>query len=203
MLTDQERKVLDLIDESQQDVIECLQNLIRFKTITPQQDTPAEGDDYKDLQQYVSGIVQSLGFEVDLWEADAAKLSVFPGSGVKSDRDLSNMPVLAATHQGTGGGRSLILNGHYDVVPPGLLENWQQDPFSGVVKDGVLYGRGANDMKGGIAAMLQALKFIEQSGVKLAGDVIVQTVPDEEASCMGTLLCCFRDQVAVRNFGAE
>ena len=57
---------------------------------------------------------------------DASKLQTFPGSGVKNDRDLSNMPVLAVTLKGSGGGKSLILNGHYDVVPPGVRKNWSK-----------------------------------------------------------------------------
>ena len=127
-----------------------------------------------------------------MWEADAAELERFPGSGVKPDRDLSNMPILVGTRQGSGGSRSLILNGHYDVVPPGLVENWHHEPFGVEVDGGRIYGRGTNDMKGGIAAMLQALRFIRQAGLELAGNLVVQTVPDEESSCMGTLSCCQR-----------
>ena len=86
----------------------------------------------------------------------------------------------------------LSLNGHYDVVSPGIIQNWGHDPFGGEIEGDKLFGRGAVDMKGGIAAMLKAVKFIQQAGVQLAGDLIVQTVPDEEASCMGTLSCCQR-----------
>ncbi len=86
----------------------------------------------------------------------------------------------------------MILNGHYDVVPPGMVENWRHDPFGGEVEDGRVYGRGAADMKGGIAAMLVALRCIRKAGLALAGDLTVQTVPDEEATCMGTLSCCQR-----------
>lgn len=64
-----------------------------------------------------------------------------------SDRDLENMPVIAGKLRSNGKGRSLILNGHYDVVPPGLMENWSHDPLN--------------------------------------GDLIIETVPDEEASNMG------------------
>jgi acetylornithine deacetylase len=136
--------------------------------------------------------LDELGFQIETWEVEAEKLDRFPGSGVKPDRDLRGMPVLAGKREGTGDGKSLILNGHYDVVPPGILENWNHDPFGGVIEDNKIYGRGACDMKGGIASMLQALKFLKRSGIELKGDVTVETVPEEETSCMGTLSCCQR-----------
>jgi acetylornithine deacetylase len=192
MLTENERRVVGLIDEGRADLVEYTQELVRFKTVTPPDDGRGEGDDYRALQALVGGTLGSLGYELDMWEADAAKLERFPGSGVKSDRDLSNMPIVVGTLPGRGGGKSLILNGHYDVVPPGLVENWRYEPFGAEVDGGRIYGRGTNDMKGGIAAMLQALKLISQAGVELAGDLVVQTVPDEESTCMGTLSCCQR-----------
>ena len=192
MVNEKEQNLLNLIDQGQNDIIQCLQKLISFKTITPQDDEIAKGKDYKELQNYISNIIKPIGFEVETWEVDASKLPTFPGSGVKKDRDLSNMPVLAGTLKGSGGGKSLILNGHYDVVPPGVRKNWTHDPFGGEIANEIIYGRGSNDMKGGIAAMLQAIKFIKKAGIDLLGDVIIQTVPEEEASCMGTLSCCQR-----------
>jgi acetylornithine deacetylase len=106
------------------------------------------------------------------------------------------MPVLVGRLPGAGKGRSLILNGHYDVVPLGLLKSWTRDPFAGEVVDGKIYGRGANDMKGGIAAMLKALEFIGRAGFALEGDTLAQIVPDEEATCMGTLAACQRGYTA-------
>jgi acetylornithine deacetylase len=102
------------------------------------------------------------------------------------------MPVLVGKLPGAGEGKSLILNGHYDVVPLGLVENWKRDPWKGEILDGRIYGRGTNDMKGGIAAMIKAVDFIRRAGLTLMGDVTVQTVPEEEASCMGTLSACQR-----------
>jgi len=192
MLSKKEKAVLTLIDKHTDDIVAYLQDLIRFKTITPPTGGRAEGDDYRGLQDLVSQTLKEMGFSLDVWEADAAELQRFPGSGIKPDRDLSNMPIVVGQLQGSGGGKSLILNGHYDVVSPGMLENWRHDPFGGELEGGKLFGRGAIDMKGGIAAMLQAVKFIQQAGVKLAGDLMVQTVPDEESSCMGTLSCCQR-----------
>jgi acetylornithine deacetylase len=192
VISDQEREVLAQIDEGQEDIIDCLQNLISFKTITPPGDDKVEAEDHQNLQEYVAGILDELGFQIETWEVEADKLDRFPGSGVKPDRDLQGMPVLAGKREGKGGGKSLILNGHYDVVPPGILENWNHDPFGGVIEKNRIYGRGACDMKGGVAAMLQAVIFLNRAGVKLNGDLTVQTVPEEETSCMGTLSCCQR-----------
>lgn len=73
------------------------------------------------------------------------------------------------------------------MVPLGLIENWKRDPFAGEIENGRIYGRGSNDMKDGIAAMIKAVDFIRRADLLLEGDVLVQTVPEEEATCMGTL----------------
>ena len=121
MITDHERKVMKLIEAGKGDIVDCLQYLISFKTITPPLEKKVESQDYLNLQEYISGILGEIGFKTETWEVDAEKLERFPGSGVKPERDLRGMPVLAAMREGSGGGKSLILNGHYDVVPPGIL----------------------------------------------------------------------------------
>jgi acetylornithine deacetylase len=196
MIEAREQQVLDLIDANQQEVIDFLRELLAFKTITPDAQ-PIEHDEFIRHQAFVKQTLTDLGFqEIDIWEADATKLGAEPGSGVDKSRDLRNMPILVGRLPGAGGGRSLILNGHYDVVPLGLLEAWTRDPFAGEVADGKIYGRGTNDMKGGIAAMLKALDFIARAGFALDGDILAQIVPDEEASCMGTLAACQRGYTA-------
>jgi len=196
MIEAREQQVLDLIDVNRQEVVDFLRELLAFKTITPDAQ-PIEHDEFIRHQAFAKQILTDLGFqEIDVWEADAAKLGAVPGSGVNKNRDLRNMPILVGRLPGAGGGRSLILNGHYDVVPLGLLEAWTRDPFAGEIADGKIYGRGTNDMKGGIAAMLKALDFIRRAGFALDGDILAQIVPDEEASCMGTLAACQRGYAA-------
>jgi acetylornithine deacetylase len=196
MLSEKEKTVLALIDDGQEEIIEYLRKLIRFKTITPPEDSRAENDEYKKLQNFISKTLAELNFDLETWEVEAAELDRFPGSGVDPSRDLSNMPVVVGKLKGAGQGRSLILNGHYDVVPPGIIENWSHDPFAGEIEDHKIFGRGTCDMKGGLAAMLQALKFIQQAGIRLDGDLTVEIVPDEEMSCMGSLSCCQRGYTA-------
>ncbi|MBW2493509.1 MAG: ArgE/DapE family deacylase [Deltaproteobacteria bacterium] len=196
MVDERERRVMDLIDTNHREIIDLLRELLAFKTITPG-DQPVEHDEFIRHQAFLKQTLTNLGFEeIDVWEADAAKLGAEPGSGVNKNRDLRNMPILVGRLPGAGGGRSLILNGHYDVVPLGLLEAWTRDPFAGEIADGKIYGRGTNDMKGGIAAMLKALDFIARAGFTLDGDILAQIVPDEEASCMGTLAACQRGYTA-------
>ncbi len=164
--------------------------LLQFRTVAPLIGERAEGTAYRDLQAFVSERLRALAFDVDTWEIEPGSLTAFPGSGVQRERDLRNMPVLVGRRSGHG--RSLILNGHYDVVPPGLVENWSQPPFEGAVADGRVYGRGACDMKGGFAAMLFALECIQAAGVELPGPLVFESVPDEEQTSMGTLACCQR-----------
>jgi acetylornithine deacetylase len=94
---------------------------------------------------------------------------------------VGTLPAAAA------GGRSLVLNGHVDVVSAEPVEHWTHGPWAGEVAGGRMYGRGTGDMKGGVAAMIYALKALRAAGIGLRGDVLVQTVLDEECGGNGTL----------------
>lgn len=102
------------------------------------------------------------GYEIDFYEV------------------ATNRPNVVATRKGTGGGRSLIWAAHTDVVPvtPEQREVWVgSGPFSGEVIDGKLYGRGASDMKGAIAAYVMAAKILKDEGVELQGDLLLAQSP--------------------------
>ena len=83
---------------------------------------------------------------------------------------------------GKKGGRRLILNGHSDVVPPGNPERWDFDPFCSDIREGKIWGRGASDMKCGLAGLLFAMGILADEGVALNGEVLLTIVPDEEVS---------------------
>ena len=85
---------------------------------------------------------------------------------------------LVARLSGRGKGKTLVLNGHLDVVPPG--EGWTVDPFGAEIKDGILYGRGASDMKSGLAALAAAVAAFKRSGAKFNGEIIFMAAGDEE-----------------------
>jgi acetylornithine deacetylase len=190
MLRQKEKELLRSIDSREEWIIDKLRALIRYPTITPGLGCRAEDRAYRNYQLDMQKSLEGLGFAVESWEIDASKLETFWGSGVDPDRDLSNMPVLVGRKKGRGEGRSLILNGHYDVVPPGELDAWSHGPFLADRVGNRIYGRGAADMKGGIAAMLAALQLIDEAGIELEGELIFESVPDEEGSTMGTLACC-------------
>lgn len=190
MLTPEERRVLARIEERRDALVDLLVRMIRFPTVAPLIGEHAEGTQYRDFQAFVEARLIDLGFAAETFEADAATLPRFPGSGVMPDRDLSNMPILIGTRSGRG--RSLLLNAHYDVVPPGVIANWSHPPFDGVMADGKVFGRGTCDMKGGFAAMLHALESIQGAGTELSLPLVFESVPDEEQSSMGTLACCAR-----------
>lgn len=129
---------------------------------------------------------RKLGLNLDIWEIGDEELLAHPA--YCSDRkDYSGNPNVVAVMKGEGGGKSLILNGHIDVVPEGDLDDWQHDPFSGYIKDGKMFGRGTTDMKGGTASLLLAIEAIIAANIKLKGDVIFQSVIEEESGGAGTL----------------
>jgi acetylornithine deacetylase len=79
--------------------------------------------------------------------------------------------------RGPGRGRSLMFNGHIDIDP--LVEGWTTDPWMPTIKDGKLYGAGIRNMKGGVAAMIEAALMVQRTGTPLAGDLIIACVDGE------------------------
>jgi acetylornithine deacetylase/succinyl-diaminopimelate desuccinylase family protein len=102
------------------------------------------------------------------------------GLEVRVMEEETNRSNVIARLKGKVGKPVLVFNGHVDTVPTGDLSLWSVDPFAGIVKDGKLYGRGSCDMKGGIAAMTEAVKAIQDSGQELRGDILLECVVDEE-----------------------
>lgn len=138
-------------------------------------------------QRLVEDRIRSLGVKPERVTVDLERLRGRPGFSPvdwssEGEFDVSGRLVGAAT-----GGRSLILNGHVDVVPSTPDDHWTHDPWGGEVEDGRLYGRGAADMKAGVAAMLAAAAAIRAAGVELRGDLELQSVIEEECSGHGTL----------------
>jgi acetylornithine deacetylase len=181
------REVDAFVAERTADLVELVRTLVRFETVSVDLAPGSEhrGNDEGALQEFVGGVLASLGAEVDQWEPDAAALRDHPM--MPPWHHWEGRPITVATLRGAGGGRSLIVNGHIDVVSPGDPANWTTPPFAADVRDGRIYGRGAVDMKGGVAAAIFALRALRETGVRLAGDVIVEVVPDEETCAMGTV----------------
>jgi len=124
----------------------------------------------------------------DVW-LDAEALRAHPHSSPFSWEVASKRNVVADWRAGAAGGRSLILNGHIDVVPPAASALWTGDPFTPRRDGDWLYGRGAGDMKAGLVAVAGAVRALRSTGVELAGDVQLQSVVEEECTGNGALQC--------------
>jgi acetylornithine deacetylase len=167
-----------------EDIVGFLQEMIRVPSINPYFGAEPGGE--AAVQDVIARRMERLGAAIERWEPSADALVAYAGRpGYYAGRSFAGRPNQAATLRGAGGGRSLLLTGHIDVVPPGA--GWTVDPFAAVRKDGRIYGRGTVDMKGGIAAMIAAVEAVLGAGLRPRGDVIVGTVVDEEAGGMGTL----------------
>lgn len=135
-------------------------------------------------QRRIAELLADAGADVEVVAHDLDELAHHPAYSAEFDRD-ELLGVVGRT--GAGEGPTLLVDGHVDVVPPGLDEDWTTPAFAPSVRDGALYGRGACDMKGGLAAAVHALEVLGDLGVELAGEVAVASVGAEEDGGAGTL----------------
>ena len=169
-------------EQNQSTIVGFLQDLIRVPSVTGE-----EGP----IQRLIAGRLQEIGLAVDVFEPSLAELREHPAF-VEVSRGYEGRPNVVGVLKGEGGGKSLLFNGHVDVIPAGAQESWQHGCWSGDLAGGRLYGRGASDMKSGLAAMTMAIKAIRESGIRLRGDVILEYTVDEELSGNGTLACVMK-----------
>lgn len=139
-----------------------LEALVAINSINPSLVPGAPGE--AEIAAYLAGVCRRMGLSVRIQEAA-------PGR-----------PNVIATLRGRGGGRSLMLNGHVDTVAVAGMDR----PFEPQIRDGRLFGRGAYDMKGGVAAMIGAVRAVRAAGIVPAGDVVLAMVADEEYASLGT-----------------
>ncbi|KAM0470478.1 hypothetical protein ACHAP7_009542 [Fusarium lateritium] len=129
------------------------------------------------------------GYETKEIEMKESVLSKHPGAG-KFTTEHSKAPVVIGVHvpsSATPGGKSLLLNGHVDIVPIGPQDLWKHPPYSGDIEDGWMYGRGGGDMRAGLVANMFALDALRQIGKQPASRVILESVPEEESTGNGTM----------------
>ncbi len=167
-------------------LVQTIKELVQI----PSENTPPVGAELG-CQQYVHERLASLGLKAEMYDIGSVPgLTEHPA--FRHAREYTNRPNVAAVWQGAGGGRSLLLSGHIDTVPRGSAK-WNYDPFGATIEGNRLYGLGSNDMKGGIAAMLVAVEALREAGVRLRGDVLVETIVDEEfGGVNGTLAARLR-----------
>lgn len=166
--------ILARVDAEEDRLVDLLCRLIAFETPSP----PARNT--ASAQAFMAGELAKLGFAIDTWDVHPGDPNVV---GVLKGADPERH-------------RSLILNGHMDVAEVQAGEAWETGPFQPVVRDGAVIGRGAADMKGGLAGALFALTLLKESGATLGGDIVFQSVIGEEVGEAGTLQCCTRGYTA-------
>jgi len=135
------------------------------------------------VTEFVAEYARRLGFAVDLWQADEEELARL-GPLPPKFLPLSGRPTLVVRCPGAGGGRSLMFNAHSDVVAAPDAGSWKFGPWSGMVHEDKLHGRGACDTKGPLVSALWAMRALQSSGARLAGDVLLELIPGEE-DCVG------------------
>lgn len=179
--------VKKIISDNQSRYLEFLGTLIGFDTSVIR-----HGEDGQEeaAQKYLAGYLEKMGCVVDLFEPDNERMKLYPG--YNQGHSYNKRPNVVGVYKGTGGGKSLILNGHMDTMPSGSLEKWNTNPWVMTEKDGRLYGLGTDDMKGGLSALVLALELVLSMGIQPKGDIIIESVVDEEGGGNGTLACADR-----------
>jgi acetylornithine deacetylase len=146
----------------------------------------------KPAQEFMQQQYEGLGLDVQAFEADKDKVTQH-SAYVESGLPFEERPNVIGVIKGDPHKKSLILNGHVDVVSPEPVDQWQHDPWGAEIEGNRLYGRGAVDMKAGVIANLIALKALLKAGVEPGGDVMLQSVIEEEAGGGGGTLACFME----------
>ena len=184
-LSDVETRLLEQLDE--QALVDDLVRLVRVPSVTG---TDAESD----LQHEQSLSLGSWGFNVDAWKLDLDDLAAHPDFPGSEAERTDGYGLVGTIGDGTP---ALVLQGHVDVVPTGDLDRWHDhDPFSGRIVDGVLHGRGACDMKAGVAANLAVARVLGTSGVRLERAFGFHSVVSEEDGGLGAFATMLRGHTA-------
>src|ERR1700733_412444 len=180
-LSADEQELTTYVDRHSDRLVQILQDLVRI----PSENTPPAGSEIE-CQKYIAQFLSTLECNPLTYTFDQVpgldKHPLFmPG------REYANRPNVGARREGIGTGRSLLLSGHIDTVPVGSSP-WTRDPFGAAIEGNRLFGRGSNDMKGGVATNLFIMECLHNLNLPLAGDVLFETVIDEEfGGANGTL----------------
>lgn len=170
------------VDELRDELTRFLQALVR---------TPSMPGGEQEAQHLLADKYRALGLATEIVTSERSELEGHPAFCDDGIPFVDRLNVVARW-KGTGEGRSLILNGHVDVVPPGDAAKWSLDPWSGEIRNGCVYGRGACDMKAGLTAAAFAVQALRTMGVAPAGDLTLQSVIGEESGGVGSLTTIVR-----------
>jgi acetylornithine deacetylase len=170
------------VEARREATVMLLQALVRAPS-----DTGAEGP----AQAVVEAAFRERGLTIDRWEATPDEVAPYV-QHVGQQAAYAGRPNLVGVRAGRGGGRSIMLNAHVDTVENGDPAAWRHDPLAATLVGDLLYGRGACDMKGGLASYLAALDALAAVGVALRGDVTIAATVGEEDGGVGALSTILR-----------
>ncbi len=178
-----EAEIIAAVDDGFDGQIEFTRELVRHPSLRGREHT---------AQELVHSALRARGYAVERWAIDVEEIRHHPGFSPVTV-DYENAVNVVATHRPPETlGRSLILNGHIDVVPEGPLDMWSRPPFDPHLEGDWLYGRGAGDMKAGLVANIFALDALKRLGWQPAATVYLQSVTEEECTGNGALSCLVR-----------
>lgn len=175
-----EGKITDSIDNFADDILDFTSRLVAEPSIL--------GDEASALE-VMEAELSKLSFDPVQVPIDPVKLAQHPGFAPVPWSYEGRYNVAARREASAEGGRSVIFNGHLDVVSPEPVKLWDRDPYEPVEQDGWLYGRGAGDMKSGVAAMTYAVHALEKAGFGFKAPVTIEAVIEEECGGNGALAC--------------
>lgn len=179
--------IQDWVTYHTEEILQLTETLIRFPSVN----RAPQGDEYE-AQQFVIQTMRGMKLDTDVFlPTDVAELANHPA--LWKGREYANRPNVVGTWRGANenAGKSLLFSSHVDVVAGN--KGGRFEPFTPTREGGKLYGRGSNDMKGGLAATLMAVRCLQELGARLNGNVIVESVVDEEnGGANGTLAARLR-----------
>ena len=174
-----DKQIASAIDANWARQVDWLKSLVSFPSLRGKE---------APCQDWIAREFANRGWPVDRYTLSDVAMDALPGFSPVMDTDYRDaVQVVASLRAPKPQGRSLILQGHVDVVPTGPINMWQTPPFVPTIRDGRMHGRGANDMKSGVCAMVFALDALRSAGCLPGSDVYVQTVTEEESTGNGAL----------------
>ena len=165
------------IKEKENEIVRFIQELIKI---------PSTSGKTKEIQDFICKKLKEIGLETDIIKVDPKNLEkhrAFCDDGYPYEERFCTVGTL----RGKENKKSIMLNGHIDVVAPGNIEFWKHNPFGGEIVDGRIFGRGSTDMKSGLAAAIFAVEILKELGCEEHGDIIINSVCGEETGGCGAL----------------
>jgi len=184
-------EVVERIEKNRFETENLLKRLVNIDTVVP------PGKNYEKIVYLVEDFLKDMGCSVHIFETPEKYLEQ---SGAKHFEPPLEGPRLNAIGEyGSNGEKALLFNGHLDTVPFG--EGWTKDPLAGLVEDDTLYGRGASDNKGGVVAMIMAVKALTDTGIVPKGKVVLTATVDEEVGGIAGLGAVIKEGLITANYG--